>query len=292
MQFGAIFPQMDGALSRSDIRRWVEGVEGLGFHHILVYEHVLGADPAGRENWTGMTFETPFHEPLTLIAHMAAISDTLAFATGVLVLPQRQTALVAKQAAEADLLAGGRFRLGVGVGWNGVEYEALGQSLSTRGRRCNEQIGLLRRYWTEPVVEFHGEFDQVDRAGINPLPIQRPIPIWVGGDSAAAMHRAGTLGDGWFPHGRPGEDMNARIANVNATAAAAGRPANSVGVEARLTLRELRSEDVALEVDRWRSTAGVTHLGIDTHGFGFRSADHHLETLEGFVHAIGGLPAG
>ncbi len=289
MQFGAIFPQMDGALSRSEIRLWVEGVEALGFDYVLVYEHVLGADPEGRPGWTGLTYDTPFHEPLTLIAHMAGISATLGFATGVLVLPQRQTALVAKQAAAADILTDGKLRLGVGVGWNAVEYEALGQDFTTRGRRCDEQIDLLRRLWTESVVDYAGEHHRIDRAGINPRPIQRPIPVWVGGDSPAAMRRVARLGDGWLPHGRPGEDLDARISQVRALAEQAGRDAEAIGIEGRIVLRDISENALSREVAGWRATRGTTHLGIDTHRMGFRSAKDHLEALERFVNAVEGV---
>ena len=156
-----------------------------------------------------------------------------------IILPQRQTALVAKQAAEVDVLAGGQFRLGVGVGWNAVEYEALNEDFRNRGRRCEEQIALMRALWTEPVVSFAGQFHRVTEAGLNPMPLQRPIPVWIGGDSAVAEERAGRLGDGWMPHGRATPELGERIARVRAHAAANGRPPDAVGIEARLSISEV-----------------------------------------------------
>ncbi|MFM9106574.1 MAG: TIGR03619 family F420-dependent LLM class oxidoreductase [Chloroflexota bacterium] len=289
MQFGAIFPQMDGALSPAGIRAWVLGVEALGFDYVLVYEHVLGVAPGSRPDWPHLTRDTPFHEPLTLIAHLAALVPGLGFATGVLVLPQRQTALVAKQAAAADIFCGGRLRLGVGVGRIEAEYEALAQPFARRGRRCDEQLALLRRLWTEETVDFAGEFDRIDRAGINPLPVQRPIPLWIGGDSAAAMRRAGALGDGWMPHGRPGPGVAERAGAMLGIARQAGRPEGAVGIEGRVTLRDLEPREWWTELERWATMPGVTHLGIDTHGLGCASGGDHLAALGAFVGGIGGL---
>ncbi len=172
----------------------------MGLSHVAAFDHVLGANPVNRPGFkTLYTHESLFHEPLTLFAYLAGVTTTLQFATCIMVLPQRQTALVAKQAAEVDVLSGGRLRLGVGVGWNAVEYEGLGQDFSTRGARCGEQIQLLRELWTKPCVTFEGRWDTVRDAGINPLPVQRPIPIWLGGMADAVIERVGTLADGWFP---------------------------------------------------------------------------------------------
>lgn len=289
MQVGAVFPQMDGALSPAGMREWVRGVEAVGFDYVLLYEHVLGADASGRPGWPHLTRDTPFHEPFTLIAHLAAHAPAMGFATGVLVLPQRQTALVAKQAAAADIMCGGRLRLGVGVGKIAVEYEALGQRFDRRGRRCDEQISLLRRLWTEPTVDFSGEFDRIDRAGINPLPMQRPIPVWVGGDSEAAMRRAGTLGDGWMPHGRPGPEFAERALAVGQIAKDAGRSPDAVGIEGRFTVRDLDPGVWRKEFERWSAMPGVTHLCVDTHGLGRVSGGEHLDVLNRVAAAVGGF---
>ncbi|HWW54008.1 MAG TPA: LLM class F420-dependent oxidoreductase, partial [Acidimicrobiales bacterium] len=199
MQIGVVFPQTEIGGDVGVVRTYAERVEKLGYRHILTYDHVLGADPTVHRGWNGpYDVETTFHEPFVLFGYLAAVT-TLELVTGIIILPQRQTALVAKQAAEVDLLTGGRFRLGVGLGWNAVEYEALGKDFSDRGRRLDEQVTLLRSLWTEPSVNFAGAYERVTGAGLSPRPIQRPIPIWFGAQSPAAYRRVGRLADGWFP---------------------------------------------------------------------------------------------
>ena len=199
MRVGAVFPQTEIGSDPADVRRWATTVEDLGYDHILAYDHVLGAVHADRARQLPGPYgeHDPFHDPFVMFAYLAGITERTGFATGVLVLPQRQTALVARQAADVDLLSGGRFRLGVGVGWNYVEYEALGEDFGTRGARQEEQVKLLRRLFTEPVVDFSGRFDRVDRAALVPKPA-RPIPIWLGGSSEAAFDRAARLADGFI----------------------------------------------------------------------------------------------
>src|ERR1700733_3301947 len=199
LQVGVVYPQMELAGDPSSVRRIGRAVEDLGFDHLLAYDHVLGAVHADRTPpLTGpYTDRDPFHDPLVMFAYLAGVTERIGFGTGILVLPQRQTALVARQAADVDLLSGGRLRLGVGVGWNYVEYEALGQEFRTRGAREEEQIQLLRRLFTEPVVDFAGRFDRVDRAALVPKPA-RSIPIWLGGASEAAFDRAARLADGFI----------------------------------------------------------------------------------------------
>ena len=194
---------------------------------MLAYDHVAGADPAVHTGWDGpYDVHTTFHEPLVLYGFLAAVGS-MELVTGIIILPQRQTVLAAKQAAEVDLLTGGKFRLGVGIGWNRVEYEALGQDFSTRGQRLEEQITLLRRLWTEQSVTFSGTFDRITGAGLAPMPVQRPIPVWVGGRSPRAYRRAGRLADGWFPMMGPGPQLDEarRIVTDAAARPAATRPA-------------------------------------------------------------------
>ena len=199
MQIGAVYPQNELGGDPAVVRRIGRAVEELGFHHLLAYDHVLGVVHADRARQLPGPYaeHDPFHDPFVMFAYLAAITERIGFATGILVLPQRQTALVARQAADVDLLSGGRLRLGVGVGWNHVEYEALGQDFATRGARQEEQIGLLRRLFTEPVVDFSGRFDRVDRAALVPRPA-RPVPIWLGGSGEAAFDRAARLADGFI----------------------------------------------------------------------------------------------
>src|SRR5580692_9329737 len=199
MEIGVAYPQNELRGDPAAVGEFGRAVEDLGFAHILSYDHVLGAVHDNRTPpLTGpYTEHDPFHDPLVMFGYLAGITERIRFATGVLVLPQRQTALVARQAADVDLLSGGRLRLGVGVGWNYVEYEALGQDFRTRGARQEEQIGLLRQLFTEPVVDFTGRFDRVDRAALVPRPA-RPVPIWLGGSGDAALERAARLADGFI----------------------------------------------------------------------------------------------
>jgi probable F420-dependent oxidoreductase len=202
----------------------------------------------------------------------------LELVTGIIILPQRQTALVAKQATEVDLLSEGRFRLGVGIGWNAVEYEALGQRFDQRGRRLTEQVGLLRRLWTEPTLSFDGEFDTITGAGIAPLPVQRPIPIWMGGASDAAYRRMGRLADGWFPQVRPGEDLDHALDVIRTAASDAGRDPDAIGMEGRAAWSPDDPDRFVRQVQRWRD-AGATHLSIDTMRLGLTTVDAHLAAL-------------
>src|SRR4029077_9270412 len=223
MQIGVVFPQTEIGPDGGAVRSYGQRVEELGFRHVLAYDHVLGADRAVHQGWDRpYDSATTFHEPFVLFGYLAALTS-LELVTGIIILPQRQTALVAKQAAEVDLLTGGRFRLGVGLGWNAVEYEALGQDFGRRGARMTEQVGLLRRLWTETSVSHEGQFDQVTGAGLAPMPVQRPIPLWFGAQSPRAYARTGTLADGWFPQVRPGPDLEAAKRQVADAARAAGR---------------------------------------------------------------------
>jgi probable F420-dependent oxidoreductase len=200
MRIGAVFPQMEIGDDPGAIRSWAQAVEELGYQHVLAFEHVLGAGTDTRPGWQhAYTSETLFHEVFVLFGYLAAVTSRVELVTGVLVLPQRQTALVAKQAAEVDVLSGGRLRLGVGVGWNEVEYQALGASFGDRGARSEEQVEVLRRLWAEPTITYSGRWHQVDNAGINPLPVRRRIPVWFGGHAEAALRRVGRVGDGWLP---------------------------------------------------------------------------------------------
>src|SRR5688572_4265588 len=253
MQIGVVFPQTELGGSAGNVRRYAGGVEGLGFEHVLAYDHVLGADPEVHAPWRGpYDVRTTFHEPFVLFGFLAGFTR-LELVTGVIILPQRQTALVAKQAAEVDLLTEGRFRLGVGVGWNHVEYEALGESFRTRGKRFDEQIPLLRRLWTEAAVTHNGNFDEVTAAGLAPPPVQRPIPIWIGGQSPPAYRRIGRLADGWFPQVRPGPPLDEALALVAEGADAAGRDPASLGMEGRVSWTADGLPKLVDHVGRWEA---------------------------------------
>jgi probable F420-dependent oxidoreductase len=285
MRIGVVLPQSEIGGDVGAVRAYGQGVEELGFGHVLAYDHVVGADPAVHHGWAGpYDVRTTFHEPLVLFGYLAAVTS-LELATGIIILPQRQTTLVAKQAAEVDLLSGGRFRLGVGLGWNRVEYEALGQDFTTRGRRIEEQVGLLRRLWTQESVTFTGDFDRVTGAGLAPLPIQRPIPIWFGGQSAPAYRRAGRLADGWFPQMSPGPGLDDALAIIRKAAVDAGRNPADLGMEGRVRWTGDAGE-LADQAQRWRAS-GATHLAINTMDAGFATVDDHLTALATAATALG-----
>ncbi|MGC2191767.1 MAG: LLM class F420-dependent oxidoreductase [Candidatus Dormiibacterota bacterium] len=286
MQVGVVFPQTEIGDRAPSILAYAAGVENLGFRHLLAYDHVLGADPAIHLGWKGpYDVETTFHEPLVLFGYLAAVTS-LELVNGIIILPQRQTALVAKQAAEVDILSEGRFRLGIGLGWNAVEYEALGKSFSDRGRRVEEQVGLLRRLWTESSVTHQGPYERVTGAGLAPLPRQRPIPIWFGAQSDPALRRAGRLADGWFPQASPGEALERARSLVAEGARAAGRDPSELGMEGRVSWGTGGIEHLLDQVGSWRE-AGATHLSLNTMGAGLRSVDDHLSVLAECAAALG-----
>lgn len=282
MQIGVVYPQTELPPDPATVKAYVRGVEQLGFRHILAYDHILGADPTIYTGWEGpYDIDTTFHEPFVMFGFLAGITE-LELVTGIIIAPQRQTALIAKQAAEVDILSEGRFRLGIGVGWNRVEYESLGQDFATRGRRQEEQIGLLRRLWTERVVDHAGDFDHIRGAGIAPLPVQRPIPIWMGGNSEAAYRRIGRLADGWFPLIPPGERVEHALEQIAIGAAESGRDPGSIGMEGRIPA----GDDAGRFAEKWRA-AGATHLTVDTMRGGHEGVAGHLKALERTAAALG-----
>jgi probable F420-dependent oxidoreductase len=286
MRIGVVFPQTELGGDVGAVRAYGERVEELGFLHLLAYDHVVGADPAVHQPWDRpYDVDTTFHEPFVLFGFLAGVT-ALELVTGIIILPQRQTVLVAKQAAEVDLLTSGRFRLGVGLGWNTVEYEALGKEFSDRGRRSEEQIALMRRLWTERSVTFAGADEQVTAAGLAPLPVQRPIPIWWGGSSPRAYERMGRLADGWFPQVAPGPKLDEARGMIDDAARAAGRDPAAIGMEGRANWITDGLDTLVDHVERWRA-AGATHLSINTMGAGLTSVDDHLAVLATAADALG-----
>ncbi|SNS75532.1 probable F420-dependent oxidoreductase, Rv2161c family [Streptosporangium subroseum] len=277
MQIGVVFPQTELGGDVGAVRAYAQGVEELGFRHLMAYDHILGADPAVHQDWQGVyDVRDTFHEPMVLFGYLAALTS-LELVTAIIILPQRQTALVAKQAAEVDLLSDGRLRLGVGLGWNAVEYEALGQDFTTRGKRVEEQIELMRRLWTEQSITFDGTYDRVTGAGLAPLPVQRPIPIWFGAQSPVAYRRAGRLADGWFPQMPPGPKLDEAKAMVEEAAVQAGRDPSVLGMEGRVSWTG-SAEELDDLARRWRES-GATHLAVSTMKAGLRTVDEHLAAL-------------
>jgi len=286
MRVGVVFPQTELGGDVGAVRAYGEAVGPLGYRHVLAYDHVVGADPAVHTGWRGpYDIATTFHEPFVMFGYLAAVTD-VELVTGIIILPQRQTVLVAKQAAEVDLLTGGRFRLGVGIGWNQVEYDALGKEFGNRGRRMSEQIVLLRELWNEATVSFDGEFEQVVGAGLAPRPIQRPIPIWIGGMSDAAYRRVGRLADGWFPQVRPGADLDHALGVIGDAAVAEGRDPSSIGMEGRVEWQPDDPDKFVRAVERWRE-AGATHVGINTMNAGLSGVADHLEAISAAAKVLG-----
>jgi probable F420-dependent oxidoreductase len=290
MRIGVVFPQTEIGPDVGAIRAYAERVQDLGYHHVLAYDHVLGADTQVHSGWRGpYDLHTTFHEPFVLFGYLAALTS-MELVTGIIILPQRQTALVAKQAAEVDLLTGGRFRLGIGIGWNAVEYEALGKEFSDRGRRVEEQVEVLRRLWTEQSVTFEGRDEVITGAGIAPLPVQRPLPIWFGGSSPRAYERMGRLADGWFPQVPPGPKLVEAREVLDRAARGAGRDPASIGMEGRVSWGVGGADTVIDHAGRWRD-AGASHISVNTMGAGLSSVDEHLDALATVADALE-LPTG
>lgn len=287
VEIGATFPQTRFGADPAAVREFALTAEQLGYTHLLAYDHVLGASHEGRDLGGPYTEHDPFHEPLVLFGYLAAITTRIELVTAVLVLPQRQAALVAKQAAEVALLSGGRLRLGVGVGWNRVEYESLNEDFRGRGARCEEQVELMRRLWSEPLVEFEGRWHRVDRASILPRPAA-PIPVWFGGFSDAALRRAARLGDGFvFP--RFDERVREQVDLLRRYLDEAGRDERGFGMETFVEYGAGR-DDWARRLEACRA-AGMTHVAMRTIGSDFSTPQEHIEALRSFA-AFAGIAAG
>jgi probable F420-dependent oxidoreductase len=268
MQIGVVFPQTEIGASATVVRAFAEAVEGAGYRHLLAYDHVLGASTKNRPDWRGpYTSETQFHEVFILFAYLAGITTRLEFVTGVLVLPQRQTALVAKQSAELD------------------EFVALDENFTDRGRRSEEQIEVLRALWTNEVVDYTGRYHRIPEAGIKPLPIQQPIPVWIGGYAPVVMERIGRLADGWFPGQQPGEGLDHDLELIAASARAAGRDPSAIQMEGRINIAVLPEPEWAAATEAWR-VAGATHLSVVTMGGGLDDAGH-IRRIERYAQVVG-----
>ena len=281
MNIGVVFPQVEIGQDPAAIRDYAQAVEAMGYTHILAFDHVLGANPERPGGWKGpYTYRHVFHEPFVLFGFLAAVTQRVELVTGIVILPQRQTALVAKQAAAVDVLSRGRLRLGVGVGWNPVEFEALGENFKNRGKRVEEQIVVMRALWTKELVTFEGQWHRVTDAGINPLPHRRPIPIWMGGESEVVVQRAARLADGWMPHFRPSAAAQAIVDRLHGDIKAAGRDPSRFGIEGRMTLSQVPPEQRVKELAAWRAMHGITHLCVHTVGLGLPSPGDHVKALE------------
>lgn len=283
MKLGAVFPQTEIGTDPVAIRDYVQAVEDLGYDYLLTYEHILGADPAAYADGRRFTYtyRDTFHEPFVLFGYLAALTRRLEFVTGILILPQRNTALVAKQAAEVDILTGGRLRLGVGVGWNQAEMEGVGYDFNTRGRRIEEQIVVLRELWTKPLVTFTGRYHTIRSLGINPLPVQRPIPLWFGGSAGPVLRRMARLGDGWIPSGLTPEQGRPLVEQLHRHLAEEGRDPATFGIDVRISLAQQPRSTWDDYLTGWQ-TLGATHVCLNTMKAGFSTVQQHIEALRQF----------
>jgi probable F420-dependent oxidoreductase len=284
MQLNALFPTRDIGSDPVKVRDWAQAAEGLGYNYIEVPDHVFGA--TAREGWTPVYNEKdPFHETFVILGFLAAVTKTIRLSSGVLISPQRQTGLIAKQAAEADLLSGGRLRLGIGVGWNHVEYEALGTEWKTRGARQAEQVDVLRRLWSEDLVTYNGRFHNLKDVNIVPPPIQRPIPVWFGGSSDAVIKRAARLGDGWMPIMAPDLEGEQKLAMLRRELKIHGRDPRKFGIEGWLRMHDSDPQKWAAAADGWR------RLGADMvmlyPMYRMPTLEEQIETLRRFKEVAG-----
>ncbi len=288
MKVGVVFPQTEIGADPGAVRDFAQAAEDLGFSHVIIFDHVLGADANHYEGWTGRyTSEDMFHEPFVTFGYMSAFTKRLEMVTAVIILGQRQTALVAKQAAEVDVLSGGRLRLGIGTGWNYVEYEALGENFHNRGRRSEEQINLLRALWTQEIVNFKGRWHQVTHAGLNPMPVQRPIPIWLGGRAEAVIKRVARVADGWFPQFGPDSEGGEILERMRGYAREAGRDPSAIGIEGRINMEDSRDPEFwATRAKAWEEV-GATHISLNTMRARLRSPDDHINAIRQFQEVMG-----
>jgi probable F420-dependent oxidoreductase len=283
MKYGVVFPQLEIGNDPLVIRDYVQGIEGLGFDYLLAYDHVIGANPNRPGGWSGRyNLYDAFHEPLILFSYLAAITQKLEFVTGILILSQRPAVLVAKQAAQLDVLSGGRLRLGVAIGWNKLEYDSLGYDFRNRAKRLEEQVTVMRALWQNESVTFHGEYHHIDNAGINPLPVQRPIPIWFGGGTKdVILRRMAQLADGWIANATSVADGQGIVSRIKHFLAEAGRHPRDFGIDMRLNVRTLPQTEWENYLLGWRDL-GATHMGINTMDAGFTNLDQHLKVIEQF----------
>ena len=288
MQIGASFPTTEIGNNPDDIRRFAEGVESFGYDYLTCIDHVIQGRDAVADDWRSYyTRANPFHETLVLFGFLAAATRRIGLTSAILILPQRPTVLVAKQLAEIDVLSGGRLRAGVGIGWNALEFDALGQAFKNRARRIEEQMELLRRLWTEELVTFEGKWHRIDDAGINPLPVQRPIPIWIGAFEPPAIERAGRISDGLLvnPRVKPGPDADLALAHFRAGAESVGRDVTSLGLEATVFTEGRGGNAIREELEQWREL-GASHVTIRTMTAGLTDVNAHLSALEEARRAI------
>jgi probable F420-dependent oxidoreductase len=285
MQISAWFPTRDIGTDPVRIRDWAQAAEELGYDHIEVPDHVFGA--TARDGWSPRYNEQDaFHETFVTLGFLAGVTTTIGLASGVLILPQRQTGVVAKQATQVDILSGGRLRLGVGVGWNHVEYEALNEDWKSRGTRQREQVEVLKKLWCDDLVTYQGRFHQFTEVNITPRPVQRPIPVWFGGSSDAVVKRAAQIGDGWMPIMAPDHEAEAKLEQLRNHLSDCGRDTSAFGIEGWLRMDKADPDEWSVAAEGWRK------LGADIvmlyPMYRIPNLDDQIETLRRFKEVVSG----
>jgi probable F420-dependent oxidoreductase len=297
MKLGVALPLTDVGGDPTTVRDFAQAAEGLGYDYLAGTDHVLGVNAGSRPDWGNRNTSADFfHDPFVLFGFLSACTSKIEFSTEVLILAQRQTVLVAKQAACLDVLSGGRFRLGIGVGWNEVEFVGLNENFHNRGRRSAEQVEVMRALWAQPHVSFKGRWHTIDDAGLNPLPLGRKIPLWYGGHADATLRRCAKWGDGWMPLAYPpGEEARAAIATFHRYVAAAGRDPATIGIDTRVSAGAGTEADWREEVRLWQSL-DATHLtlanyyeGGHLHRIAGRSLGDHLAAMQRYWNAVADL---
>jgi probable F420-dependent oxidoreductase len=265
MKIGVALPQLHIGTDPVVVRDFAQAAEGIGYDHLAAYDHVVGINPSSRPDWKGLfTSAHAIHDPFALFGFLAGQTKEITFTTHILILPQRQTVLVARQAASVDVLSNGRLRLGVGIGWNPVEFTALGENFTDRGQRSHEQIQILKALWTQPHVKLSGKWHELPDVGLNPLPMQRPIPVWLGGHHENVRHRIAEVGDGWIISAYPPDDRAARgIDHLRQLLRDAGRTEASVGIDAWVSMGGGGPHEWRDELSAWRRL-GVGHVTLNT----------------------------
>jgi probable F420-dependent oxidoreductase len=298
MQIGVTYPQTDMQADPGAVKHFAQAVEQMGYTHILAYDHVVGANTDSRPGWNKpYSIDSQFHDPFNLFSFMAGCTEKVGFVTGILILPQRQTVLVAKQTACLDVLSKGRFRLGIGIGWNELEFEALGVPWEKRAKRMEEQVEVMRKLWTQRAVTFKGEYHSIPDVGLKPLPVTRPVPIWFGGGSdrpnfgndpakEVVMRRIARLGDGWIPQIGPRERGLELWETMKGYLKEYGRDPKSFGLEVGILANRANQDKWADHVQFWRKQ-GATHLVVNQIRDGLQGVDAHLTRLEEVRKAIG-----
>jgi len=294
MQIGAVYPQIEVGDDPGAAKAFAQAIEELGYHHILAFDHVVGANSKTHKLKGIYTSDDAFLEPLVMFAWMAAVTERIDFTTGILIAPQRQTVLIAKQAATLDFLSRGRLRLGIGIGWNDVEYEALRQDFKNRGKRSEEQIILMRKLWTEPLVTLSGQWEKITDAGILPLPKQQPIPIWLGGHSDATLRRAAKLADGWIPLFPPDDKGRSEIEKFYGYLKSEDRKPSEFGIESWINIgnyddgfgAQYTTEAEWLKWSQAWKSLGASHISVNTMMSGFKTVDEHINKLAHFIQVV------